>query len=78
SVADVILPVPIWAEKEGTYLNIDGKIQWQSKILEPLENVKENRWIMTEVSKLLGREIKCPDSMGIVSKLERIKREGFF
>ena len=31
--ADVVLPVAVWSEQEGTYINLDGRIQKTTKIL---------------------------------------------
>ena len=33
--ADIVLPVTIWSEQEGHYLNLDGRIQKAVKALEP-------------------------------------------
>jgi formate dehydrogenase major subunit len=56
--ADVVLPVAIWAEQAGTYLNLDGRLQTAPKALEAPEG------IMTTNEALL----KVADSMGVESK----------
>ncbi len=31
--ADVVLPVTVWSEQEGHYINLDGRIQKTTKVL---------------------------------------------
>jgi len=79
SVAHVILPVPIWAERKGTYSALDGKMLKQPIILCPPVGVKDNLWIMTELSKRLGCELKYQSPRILASEVKKkLKMEGLF
>ena len=40
--ADVVLPVTVWSELEGHYINLDGRLQKAEKVLAAPENVRDN------------------------------------
>ena len=48
--ADVILPVMIWAEQEGHYINLDGRIQTAHKSINAPESVRENIAVLNEIA----------------------------
>jgi formate dehydrogenase major subunit len=48
--ADVVLPVTVWSEQEGTYINLDGRIQKMTKVLTPPENVHDNLAVISELA----------------------------
>jgi formate dehydrogenase major subunit len=48
--ADVLLPVTIWAEQEGTYINLDGRIQNTTKVLAAPETVRDNLEVISELA----------------------------
>ena len=48
--ADVILPVTIWAEQEGHYINLDGRIQTANKSINAPESVLENITVLNEIA----------------------------
>jgi formate dehydrogenase major subunit len=41
--ADVVLPVTMWAEESGAYLNLEGRLQTVPQVLEPPVMVRTNR-----------------------------------
>lgn len=44
--ADIILPTPAFHEKEGTYINLEGRIQKTEKALDPVgEALPEWQWV---------------------------------
>ena len=47
--ADVVLPVTIWSEQEGHFINLDGRIQKASKILAAPETVRDNLTVLHEL-----------------------------
>ena len=47
--ADVLLPSPIWAEREGTFINMDGKVQKVAKIINPPDGVQANELTITRI-----------------------------
>jgi predicted molibdopterin-dependent oxidoreductase YjgC len=51
SRADVVLPSATFAESEGTYVNVEGRIQKAHKVVEPVEEAKPDWWILTELAK---------------------------
>ena len=48
--ADVVLPVTIWSEQEGTYINLDGRIQKSEKVLAAPETVRDNLAVLNELA----------------------------
>ena len=48
--ADVILPVTIWSEQEGHYINLDGRMQKAEKAVNPPENIRDNMAVLSEVA----------------------------
>jgi formate dehydrogenase major subunit len=48
--ADVVFPVTIWAEQEGTYVNLDGRIQNTTKVLAAPETVRDNLAVISELA----------------------------
>lgn len=55
--ADVVLPVEMWAEQEGHYINFDGRIQKASKSLNAPPEVKASHDVLQELAEKLGYEI---------------------
>ena len=49
--ADVVLPVSIWAEQEGHYINLDGRMRKAEKAINAPENVRDNLDVLTELAK---------------------------
>jgi len=57
SMADVVLPSPIWAEREGKYVAMDGKVLELKQVLQPKEGLLQDQEILIEISKKLGRKL---------------------
>jgi len=57
SMADVVLPSPIWAEREGKYVSMDGRILELRRALEPQEGLLQDQEILIELSKKLGHKV---------------------
>lgn len=57
-MADVVLPSPIWAEREGTYAALDGAMLKANHLLEPEEGVVPDEKIFTLLAKKLGCSLK--------------------
>jgi len=55
-LADVILPSTTFAETEGTYTNLEGRIQKLSQIIKPLGEAKPDWWIISHLAQSLGYE----------------------
>jgi formate dehydrogenase major subunit len=48
--ADVVLPVTVWSEQEGTYINLDGRIQKTTRVLASPETVRDNLAVISELA----------------------------
>jgi predicted molibdopterin-dependent oxidoreductase YjgC len=57
-LADVILPAACFAEKDGTFTNTERRVQRVRKAVEPPGEAKEDSYIIIELAKRLGYEMK--------------------
>lgn len=55
--ADVVLPVEMWAEQAGHYLNVDGRLLEGSRCLTPADQVRSNLAVVQTLAERLGIEI---------------------
>jgi predicted molibdopterin-dependent oxidoreductase YjgC len=53
--ADVILPSPIWAERNGKYISLDGKAGGSRQVLEPPPGVRDDSEIFRQLAKILKK-----------------------
>lgn len=53
-MADVVLPSLIWAERAGTYVSMDGRVQEFKQVLKPKDGMPQDSNILMEISKKLG------------------------
>jgi formate dehydrogenase major subunit len=56
--ADVVLPVGLWSEQAGHYLNLDGRLQQAEKAIDAPENVRENSAVLAEVAMRMNMPVK--------------------
>ncbi|MCL5022050.1 MAG: molybdopterin-dependent oxidoreductase [Nitrospirae bacterium] len=68
--ADVVLPALSWAEKEGTYTNLERRIQLTRKAVEG-EGIEEWK-IISEISKILGLDTGYRDVTDVFAEITRI------
>jgi formate dehydrogenase major subunit len=54
ATADVVLPVEMWAEQEGHYLNLEGRLQKTSRALTAPEGVRSNAEALKALAGKLG------------------------
>jgi predicted molibdopterin-dependent oxidoreductase YjgC len=54
-LADVILPALTWAETDGTFINVEGRIQKFRKVLEPQGEAKPDWWIFCRLAEKMNR-----------------------
>jgi formate dehydrogenase major subunit len=58
SMADVVLPSPIWAERDGgQYVSLDGHVSKSHRVIEPKEGLLQDQEILRELSKKMGHEL---------------------
>ena len=56
--ADVVLPVTIWSEQEGNYINLDGRMQKAEKAVNPPENIRDNMAVLSEVAIRMNMKVE--------------------
>ncbi len=68
--ADVVLPAASWAEKEGSYTNLEGRMQHVRKAIDGsgLEDWK----IIAEISKLLGTDMGFRDVKDVLAEIAKV------
>jgi NADH-quinone oxidoreductase subunit G len=62
-VADVILPAASFAEKDGTYVNLEGRVQQSNRAVFPPGDAREDWAILRALSDVLGKTLPY-DSFG--------------
>jgi len=71
--ANVIFPSVSLAETEGTYINMEGRIQQVRKAIEPFGQSKPDWWIICELAKRLqGKGFDYKDSSAIAEEISRL------
>lgn len=56
-MADVVLPSLIWAEREGKYVTMDGRVLELKRVLKPKDGLPQDREVLIEISKKLGYKL---------------------
>ena len=70
--ADAVLPAATWAESEGTFINVEGRIQRSKKLVEPLGEAKPDWWIFCRLAEKMGsRDFLFRDSTDIAEEISR-------
>ncbi len=54
AMADVVLPVEMWAEQEGHYLSLEGRLQEAHRGLTPPEEVRSNVAVLQAIAGAMG------------------------
>ncbi len=68
--AHVVLPVLSWAEKEGSYTNLEGRMQHLNKVVggQGLEDWK----IFSEISRLLGVDMHYAAAKDVLAEIAKV------
>jgi predicted molibdopterin-dependent oxidoreductase YjgC len=68
--AHVVLPGLSWAEKEGSYTNLEGRMQHLNKVVggQGLEDWK----ILSEISGLLGVDMRYADTQDVLAEIAKV------
>ncbi|WP_326570133.1 molybdopterin oxidoreductase family protein [Actinacidiphila glaucinigra] len=53
-LADVVMPAALWAEKTGTYTNVDRTVHLQEQAVKPPGQARSDQVIFTEYARRLG------------------------
>src|SRR5207302_1631752 len=56
-MADLVLPGAAYAEKHGTYVNTEGRVQWSERALFAPGEAREDWAILRAVSELAGKKL---------------------
>jgi len=70
-IADVVLPATGWSEKEGTFTNLERRIQYMPKAIEPSHGMDDWR-IISEVSKRMGYKMEYSSPTEVMSEVSSI------
>jgi formate dehydrogenase major subunit len=70
--ADVVLPVTIWAEQEGAYINLEGRAQKAEKAITPSENVRDNMAVLSEVALRMNMTVEADWQNAILERTSSV------
>lgn len=71
-VADVVLPGAAYTEKEGTYVNTEGRVQRGRRASFPPGKAKDDWAIIRALSDVLGKPLGYNDLGGVRKRMEEI------
>ncbi|MBF4462939.1 molybdopterin oxidoreductase family protein [Rathayibacter sp. VKM Ac-2878] len=60
ALADLVLPVPQWAEEEGTMTSLEGRVLRRRRAIEPPAGVRSELWILSELARRLEAPSRWP------------------
>ncbi|MHA1480496.1 MAG: formate dehydrogenase subunit alpha [Candidatus Thorarchaeota archaeon] len=55
-LADVILPVATWVERNGIHAYVDRRVQKINKLIDPPGKAKPDWWIVTQIAERMGHK----------------------
>ncbi len=56
--ADVVLPVALWSEQEGHYINLDGRLQKAEKVIAAPEGIRDNAAVLSELAMRMNMPVR--------------------
>jgi NADH-quinone oxidoreductase chain G len=71
-LAHVVLPASGWAEKDGTFTNMEGKVQRVRKIVEPASQSMPDWQILRNLSLSMGRDLGIRNLANIEGETKNI------
>jgi formate dehydrogenase alpha subunit len=71
-LADVVLPAACFAEKDGTFTNTERRVQRVRKAVNPPGEAREDLWIVSELSRRLGFELKYNSAAEVMDEIGRV------
>jgi formate dehydrogenase major subunit/formate dehydrogenase alpha subunit len=71
-LADVVLPAASFAEKDGTFTNTERRVQRVRKAVNPPGEAREDSWIISELSRMLGYEMKFSSPEEVMQEIGRV------
>lgn len=70
--ADVVFPAAAFAEKDGTFTNSERKVQRIRKAVKPPSEAKEDREIISGISRKMGYEMEYANAESIFEEIRSI------
>ncbi|NPV61570.1 MAG: formate dehydrogenase subunit alpha [Methanotrichaceae archaeon] len=70
-MADVVLPAAAWAEKDGSYTSMERRVQWIDQAVSPVGEARDGLWIINEIGKRLGLDLKGTSATEILKEINR-------
>ena len=68
-LADVVFPSACFAEKNGTFINTERRVQRVRKALAAPGQARDDSWVITELSRRMGYEMSCSSPEGVFEEL---------
>ena len=69
SRADVIIPAPCFTEKDGIYVNLEGRVQVSKQVKMPIANVYHSCIFFKKLSEIMGIDCRYHDISSLRSKM---------
>jgi formate dehydrogenase alpha subunit len=70
-MADLVLPAAAWAEKDGSYTSMERRVQWIDQAVPPVGEAKEGLWIINEIGKRMGLDLKGDSADEVLKEINR-------
>lgn len=70
--ADVILPSAAYTEKDATYVNMEGRVQYTKRAVFPVGKAKEDWTILRALSDVLGKPLDYNSLFQLRKRMEKI------
>ena len=76
-LADVVFPVPQWAEEEGTLTNLEGRVLLRQRSIEPPDGVRGDLSLLRDLAVRIGQPAeRFPDDAGRIFEELRAASKG--
>ncbi len=71
-LADVVLPSACFAEKDGTFVNTERRVQRIRKAVDAPGEARDDWWITCEIATRMGHEMRYADSEAIFKEIAQV------
>jgi formate dehydrogenase major subunit len=70
--ADVVLPVTVWAEQKGHFINLDGRVQKAEQALSAPEHVRDNLAVLSELATRMNMSLETNWQTAILGRTSSV------
>jgi NADH dehydrogenase/NADH:ubiquinone oxidoreductase subunit G len=70
--ADIVLPVTIWSEQQGHYVNLDGRVQKSEMALTAPEGIRDNLSVLSELAMRMNMSLDTDWRQAIRSRTSSV------